>query len=246
MNLGHTSNSKHGLTLLEVIVVIVVVGLLALIFMPALAVPRTKATRNQCVANLKQIGLAFQIFATDNDGKFPYDVSNSPAYLDQGRAWMHFQAMSNELQRSKTLLCPADAARTTNQAENFHFGTKADNKSLVKLRNDAVSYFVGVQISPKMPQALLAGDRNISMKETALAFSSQASGGAIRVGTSAVWSEHPANKVHGVQRNPGDPGGNAALADGSVEKMSRLRLQQQISLSAATNGTNANLLLFPQ
>ncbi|MBI3874458.1 MAG: hypothetical protein HY300_00495 [Verrucomicrobia bacterium] len=198
--------------------------------------------------NLKQIGLAFLIFSGDNNDKFPYDVPNGPAYLDQSRAWMHFQAMSNELQTAKILLCTADMARTNNRAENFYLGSNGippmNSQSLAKIGNDAVSYFVGLQISERTPQALLAGDRNISLKEKAQAFSSVANRSAIRVPTNAVWSTHPANKIHALQ-------GDALIVDGSVlpinaQQMSAKSLQDQLSLSAATNGTNANLLLFPQ
>ena len=49
----------------------------------------------QCITNLKQIGLAARIWSTDHDHKFPKD----------------FGAMKAELEDIKLLVCPADADR---------------------------------------------------------------------------------------------------------------------------------------
>src|ERR1017187_9579944 len=72
-------------------------------------VPRDcpKAQRITCVNNLKQIGLSFRIWALDNDGHFPFNVSTNsggtmefcamgPDGFDRNAA-LHFQVMSNEL-----------------------------------------------------------------------------------------------------------------------------------------------------
>lgn len=58
--------------------------------------PGDQAKRIRCVNNLKQIGLAARIWATDNNDVLP------PNWL----------VMSNELSRPLILICPSDTART--------------------------------------------------------------------------------------------------------------------------------------
>jgi prepilin-type N-terminal cleavage/methylation domain-containing protein len=72
----HCSRIKnHGLTLLEVVVVIF---LLALIAMMELSPSHTKgrlSRRIDCVNNLKEIGLGFRIWEGDNNNQYPLAVS---------------------------------------------------------------------------------------------------------------------------------------------------------------------------
>src|SRR5678809_1014359 len=61
----------HGFTLIELLVVVAVIGILAGIIVPALAGARQKAIRTTCLSNLKQIGLAINLYADDNEQTLP-------------------------------------------------------------------------------------------------------------------------------------------------------------------------------
>jgi len=134
-----------------VIVVVAVVAFVALVVIPRVT---RRASGWSCANNLKQIGLSFQLFAQDNSGKFPTEVSTNAGgsleFVETSNVFRHFQALSNELSTPGVLLCPKDSARR--RATNF----------TTDFNNTKVSYFVGVDATRGKTNAILTGDRNIS------------------------------------------------------------------------------------
>jgi prepilin-type N-terminal cleavage/methylation domain-containing protein/prepilin-type processing-associated H-X9-DG protein len=72
---------RNGFTLIELLVVIAIIAILAAILFPVFAQAREAARKSSCTSNLKQLGTAFIMYATDYDGLLP-DGNWSPGITD--------------------------------------------------------------------------------------------------------------------------------------------------------------------
>ncbi len=70
---------RAGFTLIELLVVIAIIAILAAILFPVFARAREKARQTSCLSNMKQLGLAFDMYCQD------YDECTPIAYL--GPSW---------------------------------------------------------------------------------------------------------------------------------------------------------------
>jgi prepilin-type processing-associated H-X9-DG protein len=145
---------------MELLVVIAIIAVLAALLLPALARAKAKAHRITCVSNLKQMGLAFNLFADDHLGKFPSTVVPSDGgSRTLSEAWMHFTALSNEMVTPRILVCPSDAKKL--RADEF----TEQPGGILALKDSSVSYAVGTGVSAEMPGMHLASDRNVIGKD---------------------------------------------------------------------------------
>ncbi len=62
-------NRQKGFTLIELLVVIAIIAVLMGILMPALQSAREQGQRASCLGNMRQLGLAWTMYADENDGR---------------------------------------------------------------------------------------------------------------------------------------------------------------------------------
>ncbi len=63
--------SLTGFTLIELLVVIAIIGVVIAVIAPAMGKAREGARRAQCASNLRQIGIAWQLYLEDHNETFP-------------------------------------------------------------------------------------------------------------------------------------------------------------------------------
>ena len=212
---------RHGFTKVEVSAIIACLVLLLALILPMLAKQKRYSSRVGCVNHLKNVGLAARIFATDNEGLYPWQqtVTNGGTKELLAPPWHvapHFQGISNELSNPRTLWCPDDQERQA--ATNFATLTDAN-----------VSYFIGLDATEESPQSILSGDRHLTVD-----------GANARPGLLTLTST---NQL-GFSRQLNSQGGNLLFGDGSVQRAPPAQLNGYPK--AALGATNSSIrLLIP-
>lgn len=151
--------SGGGFTLIELLVVIAIIAILAALLLPALASAKAKAARATCMGNLRQLDLATQLYAADDDGKLvanfqlvPYpnppggdtgtnvwvfgnmkDIRDSTnvAYIIAGKLFPYAS-------HANVFRCPADPSRTA---------------GIPRVRSYSMNSWMGTRAAPTGPSA---------------------------------------------------------------------------------------------
>ena len=141
-------NHARSFTLVELLVVIAIIAILAAMLLPALGKARDKARQIACMGNVKQVNLAFILYADDFSGTFPANVGGTE------NAGMHLAGVWFRQVRpycgDKVMYCPLVTVTNeyTTPCSDFSTNDNALGKSIsaiveptrVMLTNERVRY----------------------------------------------------------------------------------------------------------
>ena len=106
--------TRAGFSLIELLLVIVIIAMLAAMISPATAAIRKRADTTACANNLRQIGVAVQLYVNDNENRYPKietDPLKDAVYEDQEGVGGMLETLGKYGLTEDTLKCPADMQR---------------------------------------------------------------------------------------------------------------------------------------
>lgn len=100
-----------GFTLIELLLVVAIIAILSAMLLPTLSQAREKARQTVCMNNLKQIGVAFEMYKMDYNTRYP----DNPNW--KSKIWSYTSANT----RNKICYCPSRHGKTI-PYNNWHYG----------------------------------------------------------------------------------------------------------------------------
>jgi competence protein ComGC len=185
------TQTRHAFTRLELLIVLVAIGLLGTVSMSLLGSTQSRSERIVCQNNLRQIGRAFHIWASDHQNRNPWFVPwyqggvltstgeatppppatwNVPGIgvfpePERHNAWFLYLWVYQEMPSPSILVCPGDKAKevalTFSRDPNAGFASN-------RYKNSALSYDVGLHALPEFPASILAADRHMTLSPGAV------------------------------------------------------------------------------
>jgi prepilin-type N-terminal cleavage/methylation domain-containing protein/prepilin-type processing-associated H-X9-DG protein len=149
---------RNGFTLVELLVVIAIIAILASLLLPALGRAKEDAIRVKCVNNLKQLGLAMQLYGDDNNSVLPAPHGQVVWNSSNIVAWS--QVLAPYFSNTNLLTCPSYSQLFEKSDYNYFMGAR---EPYVEAGTEAGVSFKAIALTS---QYILSGDCNFDFSPT--------------------------------------------------------------------------------
>ena len=227
--------------MIELLVVIAIIGILASLLLPALSQAKGKAQSTLCKNNLKQLQLAWEMYAGDNDGRIvPDNIATVAGDLYSVDGWVLGNAQRdrtddnlrkgklwNYLGAARVYRCPSDQSKVRGRPDLLRFRSYA-------LEGTLNLSFADGSVPGAHRLDVLRRDFNALDPANNYGFldvSEQTIGdGGFGFGTSSNWRDPDVNWFHGPGERHGN-GANLSFLDGHVDSHRWLYTPKRIALT---------------
>jgi len=120
-------NAKHAFTLIELLIVISIIALLIGLLLPALSQARASARSGVCLSNLRQHGIAFNLYVMEYD-KLPHEDDHDPNIISWFDGLMPFMGTSRSFV-NPVQVCPEVDQEAPAFIKGYRFNSNLESNS---------------------------------------------------------------------------------------------------------------------
>jgi len=131
---------RRGMTFIEILILVVLLSIMLILIFPAIMTVRAKGRKTQCMSNLRQVGMALEIYSHSYEGRLPPWLNRRHDAFGRSTKWDNPELLNEALRRriadSGVVYCPNDpyAGRDVDRYGvnhrffSYHFATRPEMK----------------------------------------------------------------------------------------------------------------------